>query len=221
MRAFSKLTVTIALSLLAATGPTAFAQMGHGGPPQMHGVWSPVVGHGAAYEIQSADGKNSTMEITVVGKETVDGKDAYWLEMAMASEDSGHAMLMKHLMVLDGQQTRVVRIIMQMPGRPPMEMPAQMAQRNASHPADIRSDAQDLGSESVTVPAGTFSAEHYRMKDGGDAWVTKDVSPWGMAKFQSKDTTMVLTKVITDAKDKITGTPQPFDLSHMGGRPQQ
>jgi hypothetical protein len=219
MKLFSKSAVLIALGLLAATGPAAFAQMGRGGPPQMHGVWSPVVGHGAAYEVQSSDGKKTSMEISVVGKETVDGKDGYWLEMAMESGDSGGQMLMKHLMVLDGQQTRVVRIIMQMPGRPPMEMPAQMAQRNTPRPADIKSEAQDVGSESITVPAGTFSTEHYKMKDGGDAWVTKDVSPWGMAKYQSKDTTMVLTRVITDAKDKITGTPQPFDPSSMGRRP--
>jgi len=34
-------------------------------------------------------------------------------------------------------------------------------------------------------------------------------------KFQGKDTTMVLTKVITDAKDKITGAPVPFDPMKM------
>jgi len=79
-------------------------------------------------------------------------------------------------------------------------------------PADIRDRAEDLGSESVTTPAGTFTAEHYKMKDGsGDAWVTPKAGPWGLVKFQGKDTSMVLTKVITDAKDKIVGTPQPFN----------
>jgi hypothetical protein len=219
MKLFSNSALIIALGLFAATA--ASAQMGRGGPPPIQGVWSPVVGHGAAYDNQSSDGKKTSMEVSVVGKETVEGKDGYWLEMSFESTDGGGGMVMKHLMVLDGQQTRVVKIVMQMPGRPPMEMPAQMAQRNAARPADIRSDAQDIGSESVTVPAGTFACEHYKMKDGGDAWVTKGVSPWGMAKFQSKDTTMVLTRVITDAKDKITGTPQPFDPSHMGRRPQQ
>jgi len=218
MKLFSKLALMIALGLLA--GAAAYAQMGRGGPPAFHGVWSPVVGRGAAYEMTTSDGKKMSMEVTVVGQETVDGKDAYWVEMSIESEGRGGAMLMKHLIVLDGQQTHPVKVIMQMPGRPPMEMPAQMAQRNRPQTADIRSEAQDLGSESITVPAGTFTTEHYKMKDGGEAWVSKDVTPYSMVKFQSKDNTMVLTKLITDAKDKITGTPEPFDPSSMGRRPQ-
>jgi hypothetical protein len=219
MKVYSKLAAMTVLSLLVGTA--AFAQMGRGGPPQFHGVWSPVLGHGAAYEMQPSDGKTVNMEVAVVGKESVDGKDAYWIEMSFENAEMGGQMVMKHLMVLDGQQTRVVKIIMQRPGSPPMEMPAQMAQRNPPRPADIRSDAQDLGSESVTVPAGTFACEHYKLKDGGDAWVAKGISPWGMVKFQSTDNSMVLTKVITDAKDKITGTPQPMNPMNMGRRPQQ
>jgi hypothetical protein len=34
-------------------------------------------------------------------------------------------------------------------------------------------------------------------------------------------TTMVLVKSVTDAKDKITATPQPFNPMGMGGPPQQ
>jgi hypothetical protein len=41
--------------------------------------------------------------------------------------------------------------------------------------------------------------------------VAPKAGPYGLVKFQGKDSTMVLTKVITDAKDKITGTPQPFN----------
>jgi hypothetical protein len=47
-------------------------------------------------------------------------------------------------------------------------------------------------------------------------------------KYQGKDNSMVLTKVITDAKDRITGTPKQFDPMQMmrkgmgqpGERPQ-
>ena len=39
--------------------------------------------------------------------------------------------------------------------------------------------------------------------------------PWGLVKSQDKDSTMVLTKVITDAKDHITGTPKKFDPMQM------
>jgi hypothetical protein len=41
------------------------------------------------------------------------------------------------------------------------------------------------------------------------------VGPWGLVKSENKDSTMVLTKVITDAKDHITGTPKKFDPMQM------
>lgn len=105
-----------------------------------------------------------------------------------------------------------------------MEMPQQMSGRMSSQTAasDIRSSATDVGSESVTVPAGTFTCEHYRMKEGsGDTWVSTKVAPFGVVKHQGKDTTMVLTKVITDAKDRIVGTPQPFNPMGMTQQPPQ
>jgi hypothetical protein len=219
MNGFGKWAVATVFGLAAAAGTNA--QMGMRGGPQFHGVWNPVVGHGGVYEMQGSDSKKTSMEIAIVGKESVDGKDGYWLEMSFENAERGGEMVIKHLIVLDGQQTHVVRAIMQMPGMAPMEMPTQMMQRNATQTADVRTDAQDLGRESVTVPAGTFSCEHYRAKDGGDVWAAPDLPPYGLVKFQGKDSSMVLTKVITDAKDKITGTPQPMNPMMMGQRPPQ
>jgi len=200
--------------LMLVCAAAAPAQMGmRSGPPGMHGIWSPVVGQGGVYEFTSKDGGTQKMEMAIVGKDTVDGKEAFWYQMVMDSGEGGGKMVMKHLMVRDGQETHYVKSIMQIPGQPPMEMPAQMGQRqHAKQSADINTEAQDVGSESVTVPAGTFTAEHFRMNDGsGDAWVAKNVSPYGLVKYQGKDTTMVLVKVITDAKDKIVGKPIPFN----------
>jgi hypothetical protein len=189
----------------------AGAQMGMHAGPAMRGIFNPVVGSGGEYEMTTDKGK-TVMEIAVVGKESVDGKDGYWFEMTVANASMGE-MTSKTLTVLDGQDTVVSRMIMQMGNRPPMEMPTQMFKANAQkQPADIRDRAEDVGSETVTTPAGTFATEHYKMKDGsGDAWVAPKAGPYGLVKFQGKDSTMVLTKVTTDAKDKITGTPQPFN----------
>jgi len=189
----------------------AGAQMGMHAGPAMRGIFNPVVGSGGEYELTTDRGK-TVMEISVVGKESVDGKDGYWFEMAIANASMGQ-MISKSLTVLDGQDTVVSRMIMQMGNRPPMEMPTQMTRSSAQkQPADIRDRAEDIGSETVTTPAGTFTAEHYKMKDGsGDAWVAPKAGPYGLVKFQGKETSMVLTKVITDAKDKITGTPVPFN----------
>ena len=134
------------LSVLAAIvfcalglASTSDAQMMRGGgPPQFAGVFNPKVGVGAAYEIQKQDG-NKTMEMAVVGKETVDGKDAYWWEMAMPDEKMGGEMVFKTLLVMDGENTHASKMIMQLPGKPPMEMPAGMGRGDHSRvPTDVR-----------------------------------------------------------------------------------
>ena len=93
----------------------------------------------------------------------------------------------------------------------------------APQTADIRNTSDDLGSDTVTTPAGTFSCEHYKQKDGsGEFWIKKNIGPFGLVKGINKDgSTTVLTKAVTDAKDKITGTPQPFNPMGMGGPPQR
>jgi hypothetical protein len=201
------------LGVLVAMMPWfANAQMGMHVAPAMRGIFNPVVGSGGEYEMTTEKGTKMVMEISIVGKESVGGKDAYWFEMTMSNSPMGQ-MVMKSLTVVDGTDTVVSRMIMQMANRPPMEMPTQMTKSSAQkQPTDIRDRAEDLGSESVTTPAGTFTAEHYKMKDGsGDAWVAPKAGPYGRVKFQGIDTSIELTKVITDAKDKITGTPQPFN----------
>jgi hypothetical protein len=207
--------------LLALVAIAAGAQMGRFSQPHVMGFWNPVVGAGAEYQIQPAKGDKSNIQITIVGKESVDGKDAYWYEMSF-DRANGQMMVFKQLMVLNGADTQVSRMIMQMPGRPPMEMPTQMMhQDRAPQTADVRTGGEDLGSDTITVPAGTFTCQHYKTKTGGEVWVSPKISPYGLVKSKSNDTTMELTKVITGAKDQITGTPQPFNPQMMMQQQQQ
>jgi len=202
---------------------TALAQIRVRATPQMRGYWKPVVGGGSAYEITSPEGQKSQMEVAIVGKDSAGGKDAFWMEMTMANPRVSGDMIIKDLVTLDGSQMTVSKFIMQMPGQAPMLMPDSMTQmQKPLQYDDVHNDAEDVGSESVTVPAGTFQCEHWRMKDGsGDAWASDKVSPFGLVKYQgNKSNTMVLTKVINDAKDKITGTPTPFDPMKMMQQPQ-
>jgi hypothetical protein len=218
----SRLSIAVVLVVFAAGA--ASAQMGMRGPTQLRGVWNPVVGSGAAYEMQSPNGTKSMMEFDIVGKDSVGGKDAAWMEMTTSNPRMGGEMVMKYLVTFDGSQMQMSKMIMQMPGGPPMEMPENMTQaRKPTQFTDLRNNTDDVGSESVTTPAGTFSCEHYRMKDGsGDAWVSDKVTPFGLVKYQGKTDTMVLTKLVTDAKDKIVGTPVPFDpMKMMQQMPQQ
>jgi hypothetical protein len=221
MKTLRKLCWATVIALLAAG--TASAQRGPMGggmgmtPPEFRGILNPVVGSGAAYQTEARGVKND-IEITVVGKEDVAGKPGYWLEMAMNAPQAGGQMYMKMLLVVDGKNASVSRMIMQMAGQPPMEMPMQgmmgNMQQNAS--TDVRDSAEHVGAESVTTPGGTFNTEHYRAKDGSwDAWLAPQVAPWGLVKSTARDTTMTVTKLITNAKDQITGTPQKFDPMEM------
>jgi hypothetical protein len=211
---------TACLNLVLAG--TAFAQMGGGmRQPQLpRALFNPTVGSGAQYEVTSPNGQKITMEVDVVGKESVNGKDGYWFETPVSTPRM-QGMVMKMLLVMDTERPALTKMIMQMPGQAPMEMPQQMMRMGADQqkPIDPKNEVEDLGVEPVTTPAGTFDARHYRMKDGsGDAWISEKVTPYGLVKHQgSKGDTVILTKVITDAKDRITGTPVPFNPMMMGG----
>ena len=220
MKALALCACGLSLTLLVTA---ANAQMGMGMRQRSlpSGVFNPVVGSGAAYEMQPANGQKMNIEYTIVAKESVDGKDGFWMEWTTTAGAMGE-MVMK-ILIVPGS-TSAQKVIMQMAGRPPMEMPMQMghAAPGGAAPSDIRNLAEDVGTESITTPAGTFSCEHYKMKDGsGDSWVSSKVPPFGLVKHQGKDSSMVLTKVITDAKDKIVGTPQPFNPMGMMQQPPQ
>jgi hypothetical protein len=215
----------VVLATLALAMPLA-AQMFGPRTPTLSGIWHPVVGTGAAYEI-TKDGKKNQMEIIIVGKEDVDAKPAFWLEMAMTDQRTSQPVYVKSLMSVSENTITSTRMVIQMSGQDPMEMDMNMNPMGRgmkqTTPVTIADKAEIVGTDSVTVPAGTFSCTHYRMKDGtGDAWVSDKVSPWGLVKSQDKDTSMVLAKVITDAKDHITGTPKKFDpMQMMRGLGQQ
>jgi hypothetical protein len=196
------------------------AQMFGPKAPSLSGIWHPVVGTGAAYEMTNQEGKKTQMEITVIGKEDVEGKTAFWTEIGMTDPRSAGPIYMKSLMSVNDSGVTSSRMVMQMQGQDPMEMDMNMIPMGRgmkqTTPANIADKAEVVGTESVTVPAGTFSCTHYRMKDGtSDAWVSDKVGPWGLVKSQGKDSSMILTKVITDAKDHITGTPKKFDPMQM------
>ena len=200
------------VTLLAAWPATS--QMTMNMHRNLRGVWNPTPGSGRVLRrIDGARGKTD-VEISVVGKETVNGKDGFWVEMSMSPNGQGQ-MYAKNLMSVDGNTASISRTIVQMDSQPAMELPAMMGQ-NAGQPssADIRQDAQLVGAEDVTTPAGTFSCEHYKTKDG-DAWISNKVTPWGLVKAVGKDQTITVQRVITDAKDHITGTPQKFDPTQM------
>jgi len=209
----------LALSLVLGAGAGAWAQrMGMGQAPSIPGVFKPVVGSGAEYQIKV---KKDVFdwEYAVVGEEKVDGDDGYWMEMRLKG-GKGNGMIMKQLMVLHEGMPDIKRMIMQAPGQDPMEMPMGMmggmmkrAQQTAGeHPEGL---GEKIGTESVTVPAGTFDCDHYRTKSGkttADVWISTKVSPYGMVKMVSDDSTMTLQKVLSDETTQIKGEIKKIEM---------
>ena len=206
---------------LATFGAASAAHAQRGGgmgiqSPAVTGIFHANIGSGADYEWTKADGTKNHFELALVGKESVDGADGYWLQVSMPDTQMGE-ITSKMLIVPSGQTTTISKMVVQIPGRGAMSMPmSMMGGRGQQAPKDIRNDATMVGTESITVPGGTFSCQHWHMNDNsGDAWITDSVAPYGLVKMtDTKDnTSMVLTKTLANAQDKITGPV--MDMSQM------
>jgi hypothetical protein len=89
------------------------------------------------------------------------------------------------------EQQKLLRLRAKLPGEAaPREFPVDTLQpvppgRSVS-PKQM--GATDVGTESVTVPAGTFSAHHYQMAHAGDGidWWIADAIPGGLVKMSGR-----------------------------------
>ncbi|MGA2475634.1 MAG: hypothetical protein ABSF73_03345 [Terriglobia bacterium] len=212
-------TLVIALALGFTTG--AWAQGMRGGmgrqAPRLLGEFKPVVGSGAQYQMTA---KNGTMSFAyvIVGQEDVEGSAGYWMEIRSENPGMPGEMVMKQLIVTGGDKPQIKRMIMQMPGRPPMEMPMGMlgmGQRGQGSGAGDTSPGEKVGSETITVPAGTFECDHYRKQEPRgtvDVWISSKVPPYGMVKMSSAEMTAVLEKVLSNETSHIQGEPQKMNI---------
>ncbi len=212
----------LAICLLVAAAASAQMGMDLFKKPDIAKAFNPVVGKGAQYlntSTSATPAKTSTIEISIVGKESVEGKDGYWMEFVSTTEKN-QLSVGKALFTKDDFQFH--RMIVQIPGQGAMEMPFNPTAANRGKAQESINDWHSVGTESVTVPAGTFSCEHWRNdKSNSDVWTSDKVTPFGMVKEVSPHGSMVLTKVITDSQDRITGPVTRFDPQQMMQQMQQ
>lgn len=214
--------ICIAVSVLLLSAPAADARGFGGGPGRGPGpdFWgdldfTPVVGHWAEYQMTPKGEKPMAMRISIVGEED----DAYWYETVMTGE-KGEKMISKMLVSGDPQDTEnLKRMIVKSGDEPAMEMPIQMmAMMGGTEEAESETPETtpvDLGGESVTVPAGTFDANHWQYTSDDevfDAWISAGVGPYGVVKSASEDFEMVLVAHGDKAATLITETPQAFPM---------
>jgi hypothetical protein len=178
--------------------------------PVHYGVWNPLVGSGAAYQIETRDGRKWEMEIAVVGSEAVEGRLGYWVESVARFEDE-HAppVRLKYLKVLEGNRMLVKRLLRQVGNSPPKEFPVGGVLAGNNLPvtlADVRGEhAELIGSESVSTPSGVFTCEHYRFPyrmgmAPGDAWFSEKIAPYSVVKATGPDGTMTMVRVLSNTK---------------------
>ncbi|MFZ0959762.1 MAG: hypothetical protein WAO35_02575 [Terriglobia bacterium] len=227
---FAKKAVMMFVLALAVTGglwaqrPGGMGGM-FGSMPSMPSLQNPTVGSGSEYLI-TAKGKEMDVAMVALGKEDVDGATGFWMEQRITSAEMGGEMVMKTLTVTTGTDVGIKRMIMQRPGQAPMEMPAMMMgmmqqhqhPSTSSQPGGKDSRGELVGTESVTVPAGTFSCQHYRKQENNgpvDLWISTQVTPYAMVKMSGPDMTMVLKKILSNETSHITGEPQKMQFPQM------
>jgi len=220
-RSWHVLAILAAISLAAASPSHAQMGMDMFKRPSITKVFHPVVGKGAAYLDTDKDGKTSrTSEIAVVAKDSFEGKEGFWMQI-VSTDPQGKTFVGKSLITPGDFQFH--RMIIQPPGQQAMEIPVKM---NAARKEKIEENAAEwhsVGTESITVPAGTFSCEHWRNdKTHAEIWTSDKVTPFGMVKeISGNGSTQVLSKILDNATDRITGPVKQFDLQEMMQQMQQ
>ncbi|HET6932488.1 MAG TPA: hypothetical protein VFI45_19345 [Candidatus Acidoferrum sp.] len=221
-RSWHFLAILAAISLVAAS-PSRAQMMGMDmfKRPAIAKAFHPVVGKGAVYLDTDKDGKDiRTSEIAIVAKDSFEGKEGFWMQIYFV-DSKGKPFVGKSLITPGDFQFH--RMIMQPPGQQAMEMPAHMNAARKDRIEENLNDWHSVGTESVTVPAGTFSCEHWRNdKTHGEAWTSDKVTPFGMVKeISGNGSTQVLSKILDNAADRITGPVKQFDMQEMMQQMQQ
>lgn len=174
----------------------------------------PAVGQWARY---TGTMKNDpyTLRYAVVGAEEREGKAMKWLELTMGKSDEDQEMVYQVLTPGNpAEMGRAEEIVFKPAGKPAMKMNGAMLKmilgqlEKNSVLSSLCEGVAPTGEESVTVPAGTFTAIRYHdSKHDADTWVVPD-RPFVMVKSKGKDFELNLAESGDGATSAITETPQ-------------
>ena len=201
----------LSIVFILSTTSLVQAQSGMSSGPQFYSEFKPVVGCWSEYQMSNKGKSANKIKIAVVGKE---GND-YWYETVMEVSD-GESIISKSLISGDPSDTKnIKKMIVKSGTEPAMEMPGKitgMSRRGSQIP---QGKLVEKGTEKVTVPAGTFTTKHIQRQFNDyvvDAWICKDVLPYGTVKIITKNSEMVLLGCGTGAKTQLTETPQKLTM---------
>ena len=203
-----------ALALLAA--PSAAAQENE----CLADLKMPEVGQWAEYT-GTMKKDPYTLRYAVVGAEEREGKSMRWLELKMAGKKKDQNMIYQVLTPGNPAEMDMAQEIVFKPGdKPAMKMNGMMLKmirgqlEKSSALADLCEGVTLMGEESVTVPAGTFTAlRDHDAQHEADTWVVPD-RPFILVKSKGKDFELSLASSGDGAESSITETPQ--EMPGMG-----
>src|SRR5260221_7914946 len=119
-----RITILLGAAVLAATALVAqgpFSKLADPTVDVRGVVWNPQVGQGSEYDITTHNSSKIHVTLAVVGKESLEGQTAYWLETGVNNSEFGQ-IVSKRLTTLTEGKLRGGRWIIQLAENPPMEM---------------------------------------------------------------------------------------------------
>jgi hypothetical protein len=222
MRTIRLLVFSCALAALPAA-----ARAQQMGPPTPLGIEiaKVPVGSWADYEVAMGTQPAAKSRMALVGK-TADSASIELVATANGNHTVGQAVVEPG----KGSAAPVTKkLLMQVGSNDPMEMPPELAASKRFKRMDPKSL---VGSETITVPAGSFKTKHYREKTGDgddvDYWISDQAPPLGLVKMRAEiakalakagappgamvgPMKMELAARGKDAKPEITKPAKPFD----------
>lgn len=175
-----------------------------------------TVGAWVEYRVARRDAtKTFDMRFAVVGREG----QAWWIEMEIS--DARVGAVATKMLVETGAGTRderLKRIIVQPEGQLPLELPVKSAGSHVPPLEEGGGPGALVGTETLSLRAGTFSTQHFRRGSGEgahDVWLSDGVALWGLARYRSPRVTLSLVAQGRGAVSRIEGEPIPFDPDQL------
>ena len=160
----------------------------------------------------------TNMRFAIVGTEQADGERHYWHE-TKAETPTGTIVTQMLVPGFPYDPSQVKRMVMKMGDQPAMDVSETMltmirsqmgnnpAIEAASRCGDT-SDVEEVGWETMSVPAGSFRALHLRSTELQAEWWISSEASFGMVKFVGPGgQEMVLVGHGSDAQSSLNGRP--------------
>jgi hypothetical protein len=197
----------------------------------------PKVGQWVLYEMRdAARGAKLTMRQSIVGKETMDGKDVYWLETDIMPR-KGDRMVTKILFKdYPSDPANILKIIEKLGDEPPREVPVPKLEERSPTAKTGRAEkvrGKEIGKETFNTRTGSVEARHFKVEDPAgtsEIWTSDKVGLSGVVRKVGPSGEMILIAYgDSGAQSAISGSQRGFavreqtdlddDLSGKESRP--